>query len=121
MRTNAGEVSKQLLNDSKKLEKEMQKTLQKWGNSTIKKANRNRKWKRKSGNLDRAQKADVDGLNLRIWIDPDLVTNKGYNYGLIQHEGSKRLEGDPWLDRAVEAEKDKLEKMLLDDIEKVLG
>ena len=140
LKTNAGEVAKILEQNSKDLVKAIQKTLQKWGNATIRYGKKNKKYQRRSGNLDRAQKAKVSGLDLLITIDASQVTNNGFNYGLIQHDGSKDparphpvkigkkwvtvskgVKGDPWLENAVDDKKDELEKLILEDIDRILG
>lgn len=121
IKSNAKQVRKQLEKEAKDLIKAMQKSMQKWGNATIRYGKKKKPYKRRSGNLDRSQKAKVKGLELRIEIDPSLVTNDGFNYGIAQHDGTKHIKGDPWLDNAVDDKIDLLEKQLLDDIGRILG
>lgn len=125
IKSNAKHVRKQLENETRALVKAMQKSMQKWGNATIRYAKKDKGYKRQSGNLDTSQKAKVDGLTVTISIDPDIVmaprTVKGktvtpkINYGIIQHNKY------PWLYNAVDDKEDELEKQLLDDIGRILG
>ena len=121
IKTNAKRVREQLEKDAKEMVKGVKRTMQKWGNDTIRYGKKKKVYKRKSGNLDRAQKAKVNGLTLNITIDASEVTNKGVNYGLVQHEGSKYIQPDPWLFNAVDDGIGKLENELADVIEKALS
>lgn len=59
-------------------------------NKMIVKARGNHKFTSRSGNLERSIDGEVVAKewSFSFFIDPDIVTNKGYNYGLIQHDGS---------------------------------
>jgi hypothetical protein len=87
--------------------KEIQADLQQHGNAVARRAQQNHPtWKRQSGNLDRSHTADVEGLNLHVYLDPSAGIEdekSGYNYGIAQHSGTIRgIAGDPWLFRAQE-------------------
>ena len=77
--SNADQVARELHQNARDLVKGLQKGLQKWGNATVEKAKRRKLYTSRSHNLDKSQKADLDGLTLRIWIDPSLVTSGKYN------------------------------------------
>ena len=117
--SNAQSAVRSLKNRTDKLVKELQSSLQDWGNATIKKGKRKKPYKRRSGNLDRAQRADVKGLSLTISIDPRLVTNNGVNYGVIQHDGSKHIQGEPWLSDAVDDNTKELEREIAEQVVRV--
>ena len=123
LKSNAGKIYEELKRGIQKIPKAVQRDLQSWGNKTIKRGLRYKEYSRRSGNLDRAQKADVEGLTLRIYIDPTQVTTttksgKTYNYGTIQHDGApkRNIKGDPWLERAVDKGIDDLTKQISDTI-----
>jgi len=103
IKSNGNQVKAQLEKDAKSLVKGMQKVLQLWGNKTIREGKKQKPYKRRSGNLDRAQKAKVQGLGVVISIDEHLVTKDGFNYGAAQHDGTKYIKGEPWLEDAVDA------------------
>ena len=102
--TDADKLVKKLEGNAKTLVKKIQNALQEWGNSTVISAKRNKPYKRRSGNLDKSQKAEVKGLAVKISIDPYLVTNKGYNYGAGLHDK------DQWLLDEVNNRKEEIAK-----------
>lgn len=123
IKTNAGQVSDLITESAKKIQSEMRRTLQEWGNATKNKAMRNHEYQRRSGNLDKSHtaKVDRDGMGLHIYLDPSIITtDKGANYGIVQHNGSKKMAGEPWLFNAVDEEKDKLPNLLGDALIRAL-
>lgn len=105
----------------KRFRTDIRADLQDWGNETAGMARKDHKYKRQTGNLDRSIQAELRGDSVRIWINPQYVTNNGYNYGLIQHDGSKYIHGDPFIERAVERNVGKLTEKIGNTIAELLG
>lgn len=77
------------------LEREFRKTLTVFGNKMVKHARRDHRFKRKSGNLDRAISIEVPRkrVALKFFINDSLLrpkgrSKKGNSYGVFMHEGT---------------------------------
>lgn len=88
----ADKVFRKIVSAPEKIKKKTAYTLQEYGNMMVVHARRNHKFTTRTGQLERAITAKVDKNNLALlfYINPDFVTNNGYNYGVIQHDGSGR-------------------------------
>lgn len=79
-----------------------------------------------TGNANASMKAEAKGASVKIYIDPDgvSVNSKRYgkfNYAMALHEGTKYITGDPFLERAIEKNKNNLEKRILKSLKRILG
>jgi len=88
--TGLKEALRQIDNSMSYLNRKVPFILQESGNKMVVQARSDHRFNTKSGQLERAITADVNpvGWELMFYIDPDRVTNKGYNYGWVQHDGS---------------------------------
>jgi hypothetical protein len=61
-----------------------------YGQKMVETARNDHRYENRSGNLSRSitYKVDHKKWELSFYIDDSLVTNKGYNYGWVQHDGS---------------------------------
>lgn len=87
------EMQRSLSKYTKALYETGRKTLYVYGNKMASSAQKDHRYNRKSGNLDKSIESIVSlkGLHLKFWINPvQLIVGKKkkYNYGVIQHEGS---------------------------------
>ena len=82
---------KKLNNAPKKIRQKSAKALQDSGNKMVSYARSHHNFKTRTGNLERSITAKVDtpNLSLLFYINSAYVTTGGYNYGLIQHDGSR--------------------------------
>ena len=78
----------------KTLQKELRKTLVVYGNKMVRYAQKNHRFKRKSGSLERSISKEVsaDRVGLMFFIKDDMVkpenSKKGNSYGVFMHEGT---------------------------------
>ena len=71
--------------------KEARKTLIIHGNKMENEGRKNHRFIRDSGKADASIESIVskNGVNLKFWINPrNVTTKKGYNYAMMQHEGT---------------------------------
>ncbi len=129
-------ILNKLNNISSVIEKNSAKVLQDYGNKMVKYARSNHEFQTRTGNLERAITAivDIQTLRMSFFIDADRVTNNGYNYGVVQHDGfgngykksqftapnlnnkfsGEGLQHDHFMVKAAEKYKDALQKSLRD-------
>lgn len=84
-------VHNRIKNADRKIRSESAKTLQNYGNKMAVYARNNHDFTSRTGQLENSivAKVNVSALSMLFFINPDRVTNNGFNYAVAQHDGTR--------------------------------
>jgi hypothetical protein len=106
VKVKGSDVLKRILRSTaERMANELPVTLQEFANAVTIEARGIHEFQTRTGNLERSIQNTVDASNLsmRVFINPDLVTtSSGWNYAVIQHDGSKWIDRNPFVYNAFE-------------------